>query len=323
MSKLDEARKNLLRESTDFAENLPSVRGYDFNEKFDLKKFIEAYATTGAQATNLAKAINLLKRMKKEKVFIYLWYTSNMVTTGIREAIRYLTEHRLIDYLVTTAGGIEEDFIKCLAPFKIGSFEESGVNLRQNSINRAGNIFVPNSRYVKFEKFVINILEKHKTEIKTPSDLINLLAKNINNKESIYYLANKNNIPIFCPAIMDGSLGDIIYFFKSSNPDFKLDVVSDSEKFNNSTLGKEKTGIVVLGGGIVKHAICNANMYRDGADYAIYINSAQEFDASDSGAKPDEAVSWGKISKEAETVKVYADATLVFPLLVLGACSDL
>jgi deoxyhypusine synthase len=34
------------------------------------------------------------------------------------------------------------------------------------------------------------------------------------------------------------------------------------------------------------------------------------------GARPDEAVSWGKIRPEATPVKVYCDATLVFPLIV-------
>ena len=42
----------------------------------------------------------------------------------------------------------------------------------------------------------------------------------------------------------------------------------------------------------------------------------KEFDGSDSGASPDEAVSWGKIKLEAVPVKVSSDATLVFPLIV-------
>jgi deoxyhypusine synthase len=53
--------------------------------------------------------------------------------------------------------------------------------------------------------------------------------------------------------------------------------------------------MIILGGGIVKHHICNANLMRDGGDYAVYINTGQEFDGSDTGARPDEAVSWGKI----------------------------
>ena len=36
-------------------------------------------------------------------------------------------------------------------------------------------------------------------------------------------------------------------------------------------------------------------------------------------ARPDEAVSWGKIRMDATPVKVYTDATLVFPFLVSEA----
>lgn len=73
-----------------------------------------------------------------------------------------------------------------------------------------------------------------------------------------------------------------------------------------------KTGVIILGGGLPKHHICNANMMRNGADYAVFINTAQEFDGSDSGARPDEAISWGKIRGSAKTVKV---CPCPFPLL--------
>ena len=36
----------------------------------------------------------------------------------------------------------------------------------------------------------------------------------------------------------------------------------------------------------------------------MFVNTAQEFDGSDSGARPDEAVSWGKIKLTATPVKV-------------------
>ena len=55
---------------------------------------------------------------------------------------------------------------------------------------------------------------------------------------------------------------------------------------------------------------------RNGADFAVYISTAQEFDASDSGARPDEAVSWGKIKADAKPVKVYGDVSIVLPLLI-------
>lgn len=51
---------------------------------------------------------------------IFLAYTSNLVSAGLRETIRFLVEHRMVDVVVTTAGGVEEDLIKCLAPTRLG-----------------------------------------------------------------------------------------------------------------------------------------------------------------------------------------------------------
>mmetsp|Transcript_38847 Transcript_38847/g.62250 ORF Transcript_38847/g.62250 Transcript_38847/m.62250 type:complete len:82 (-) Transcript_38847:137-382(-) len=48
----------------------------------------------------------------------------------------------------------------------------------------------------------------------------------------------------------------------------------------------------------------------------VFVNTACDFDGSDAGAKPDEAISWGKIKMDAEPVKVYGDASFIFPLLV-------
>ncbi|MBC8435332.1 deoxyhypusine synthase [archaeon] len=317
VSNKNNARDNIMKESEEI--DGVSIKGYDFNKGLDYSKLLDSFSSVGAQASNLAKAVEIVKEMKKQKVFVYLGYTSNMITTGNREIIRYLVEHKLVDVLVTTAGGIEEDLIKCIGDFKLGDFNLSGSELRDKGINRAGNVLIPNSRYVKFEEWILPILKEYKTELKNPSDLIKLLGKEIDNKESVYYWAQKNDIPVFCPAIMDGSLGDMMYFFKKSNKDFKLDIVADTEALNDSTIGKEKTGMIILGGGVVKHAICNANLYRNGADYAVYINTAQEFDGSDSGARPDEAVSWGKISQKAKSIKVHGDATIIFPLLVAKA----
>ena len=55
---------------------------------------------------------------------------------------------------------------------------------------------------------------------------------------------------------------------------------------------------------MIKHHICNANLMRNGADFSVFINTAADFDGSDAGAKPDEAVSWGKIKLTAKPVKV-------------------
>jgi len=314
------ARKNVLRKSKEI--NGISVKGYEFNDGVDYGGLLESFATTGFQASNLAKAKTIIDKMVSEKAFIFLGYTSNMISSGVRESIRYLVEHKKVNVCVSTAGGVEEDIIKCLGDFILGSFGADGAKLREDGINRIGNIFVPNSRYCDFEDFFQPILqglhdEQKKTGKPTSvSDLIWKLGEKINDKRSICYWAWKNQIRIFCPAITDGAIGDNIYFFKHNHQDFVLDIAEDMREFNDLTIGLKKTGVIILGTGVVKHHILNANMFRNGADYTVFINTAEEFDGSDAGAKPDEAVSWGKILPNAESVKVHGDATIIFPLLV-------
>lgn len=72
-----------------------------------------------------------------------------------------------VDVIVTTAGGIEEDFIKCLAPTFLGEFTLPGKELRKKGINRIGNLLVPNDNYCKFEEWITPILDTMLEEQKT------------------------------------------------------------------------------------------------------------------------------------------------------------
>lgn len=262
------------------------------------------------------------EELEKSKCKIFFGYTSNLVSSGMRDIIRFLAKHKLVDVIVTTAGGIEEDFIKCLGDTYLGEFSLKGEELRKKGINRIGNLLVPNINYAKFEDWLIPILNTMLVEQKnygtlwTPSKMIHRLGKEINDERSIYYWAYKNDIPVFCPAITDGSLGDMIYFHSYQNPGLIIDIASDIRSINSQTVFAKKTGVIILGGGVVKHHIMNANLMRNGADFSVYINTGHEFDGSDAGASPDEAVSWGKINSISTPVKVYGEATLLFPIIV-------
>ena len=138
----------------------------------------------------------------------------------------------------------------------------------------------------------------------------------INNEESVYYWAARNNIPVLCPGITDGSLGDMLFMHSYNDRRLIIDVVEDVKVINDISMRAKKSGMVILGGGLPKHHTCNANMMRNGADFSVYINTGIEHEGSDSGAAPDEAVSWGKIKGTSEPVKLFAEASLVFPILV-------
>jgi deoxyhypusine synthase len=228
----------------------------------------------------------------------------------------------MVDVVVTTAGGVEEDFIKCLAPTYMGDFALEGKALRMKGQNRIGNLLVPNKNYCLFEDFLTPILDemleeqKTKNKIWSPSSMIHLMGSKIKNEDSVYYWAWKNNIPVYSPALTDGSIGDMIYFHSYTNPGLILDIAADIRGINDHAMMATKSGMIIVGGGLIKHHVCNANLMRNGADWSVFINTSSDYDGSDAGARPDEAISWGKISIHAKPVKVYSDATIVLPLIV-------
>ena len=183
--------------------------------------------------------------------------------------------------MVCTAGGIEEDFMKCLAPTYLGDFKLKGAELRSRGVNRLGNLLVPNSNYCAFEDWFAPILstitdEQVNDGVRwTPSKLINRLGKEINNPESVFYWCHKNDIPVFCPALTDGSLGDMMYFHSYRRPEFQLDIVADIRAINDIAIRAHCTGMIILGGGLVKHHTCNANLMRNGAEFSVYVNTGQ------------------------------------------------
>ena len=356
----------------------PICKGHNFETSPNtIDAIMSSMLSTGFQATNVGKAIEEINRMRQWRLSSIPWkegddeslkdptirnnirariffaYTSNQISCGQREVIKYLVQHNMVDVIVTTAGGIEEDIIKCFEHTYMGDFKLSGKELRKKGINRIGNLLVPNKNYCKFEDWVAPLISRMHDEqdVKwmeqakllaarkqqvpngdgtmdddddlllkpfayTPSEFIARLGKEINNEESVLYWANKNNIPVFCPALTDGSVGDMMYFHSYKRPGFVLDIARDIRRINDLSVQSYATGQIILGGGLVKHHTCNANLMRNGADYSVYINTGNEFDGSDSGASPDEAISWGKIRINATPVKVCADATVIWPLIV-------
>lgn len=341
-------------------EDAVEVTGIDYSKaesrNSTAKNLIKGMRNMGFQASSLSEACEIIDEMRQwrgkhideledhekkgqfdengyQKSTIFMGYTSNLISSGLRDTLRYLVQHKMVSAVVASAGGIEEDLIKCLAPTYMGDFHLKGSQLRDHGMNRIGNLLVPNDNYCKFEEWIVPILDTMLEEQEqnskegaydaltpfwTPSTVIDRLGKEINDESSVLYWAHKNKIPVFCPALTDGSIGDMLFFhtFKASPKQLRVDIVLDIRKINSMSMESTRAGMIILGGGLIKHHIANACLMRNGADWAVYINTGQEFDGSDAGARPDEAVSWGKIKAEARSVKVYADVTTVFPLIV-------
>lgn len=316
------------------------VKGYDFSKGNDYTSIMKSYFTTGIQSTNVGKAIEIINEMltwkpseeqmkefvegdeRPKRCTIYLGFTSEMMTSGLRETFKYLVENKKVDIIVTTAGAIEMDIMKCFGNIQLGEFY-----MKPEEVNgeRHGNMIIPNqlieTTKTWLKEFILDIQACQDpfdiTSSFTPSQLISMLGERLNNNNSVLTWASRNNIPIFCPALTDGLLGQCICELNSIKRLYlTIDTVQDLRLINSSSIHAIQTGVIILGGGVMKHHIMNANLMRNGADFAVYINTAGDYDGSDASARPDEAVSWGKIKTSAKTVKILSEVSLVFPLIV-------
>ncbi|MBU0635770.1 deoxyhypusine synthase, partial [Candidatus Micrarchaeota archaeon] len=255
---------------------------------------LEQFSHTGFQATHLSQALSIIEEMKKQKATILLGFTANLVASGLRGLITELCQKKFVDGIVTTAGSIDHDVIKSHTPYQEGSFFSDDSKLHEQGLNRIGNILIPSSHFEWFEQKMQGTLKElfQKQKVFSPAGLCNAIGKTLN-ESSFLYWCSKNNIPVFCPGITDGAIGLQSYFFKQNNPEFGIDVTQDMKQLADLVLNAEKTGGIILGGGISKHHIIGANLLRDGLDFAVYVTTASEYDGSLSGAQTHEAKSWG------------------------------
>ena len=321
----EETRDHVVPGSDESLET-PAVRGHDFRGEFDFETLLEDYATTGFQATHLAEAVDICRTMREDDVTLYLALTSNIVSSGLRETVAYLVREGFVDVVITTAGALAEDVIKTELPFRMGRWDADEAALRERGINRLGNIYVPSDRYVWLEEYLYDFFEEFfaDEQLRTPREFAAELGARLDDDDSVLSVAADNDVPVYCPALTDAEIGNFLYYYKQrpDAPDgIGIEVTDDYGHLIENGMLADETGLLAIGGGVPKHHAIMTNLFRGGADYAVYISTGMEGDGSLSGAPPDEAVSWGKIKAEDERnyTQVQAEATLVVPLLVAGA----
>lgn len=294
------------------------LKDFRYERNMSAADLVERLKAVGFQATNLARAAEIILRMKKERAKVILTFTSNMGSSGLRGFFAQILSMGFADVVITTVGAIEEDMIKAKKDFHIGSFHADDAKLGEQGINRIGNIFVPSEAYCSFEEIFRPILDDlyKKKKRWLPSEMIREFAAHVDDESSMVFQAAKNSIPIFCPAMTDGAVGMQSYFFQRQHPDFEIELVKDIDNLFAQVLEAEKVGVIALGGGVAKHHAILANLLRDGMDYAVYLTTASPYSGSLSGATTEEAKSWGKIKGDADAVTVHGDVTVTFPLIM-------
>ncbi|PSH01976.1 MAG: deoxyhypusine synthase [Nanohaloarchaea archaeon SW_10_44_10] len=325
----EDTRKHVIP-GTEESHKGERVEGYDFRGEFDFEEMLESYSTTGFQASHLKEAIDLVKEMRNKNAKIFLTFTSNIISSGLREAVAYLAKEDFVDVIITSSGSHTEDVIKTAKPFKMGEWDADEADLREKGINRLGNIYVESDNYVWLENwlnenFFPEFFDEKK--LREPTEVARELGRKVgedeemNEKDSFLYHSYENGIPVFCPALIDAEIGDYMFYYRQEvDSDIGIEILDDWDKLIHEAIEAEKTGIIAVGDGVPKHQAIMSNLFRGGTDYAVYISTGMEGDGSLSGAPPKEAVSWGKIKEKTRNyTQIEAEATLVLPLLVASA----
>ncbi len=300
---------------------MEEVKDVRLRRELSVLELVDLYRDIhGFMAGHLATAAEILREMMREADVRVLTFTANLVATGLRGILAQLIESKKFNVVITTAGALDHDIARSFGGrYLKGSFDADDGELYQRGIHRLGNVFIPINSYgpvVERALFKIldDILQKSSKKIWGIRELLSEIGKRIEDNNSILRAAAMTNVPIFVPGFLDGAFGTALFMYSRFHS-LTIDVFKDEQELADIVFGSRKMGALIIGGGISKHHAIWWAQFREGLDYVVYITTAVEWDGSLSGARPREAISWGKVREQARKAVVYADATLVLPIL--------
>ena len=304
------------------------VKDIEIDSNTSIEKIFDELSKSGGfESVNLSDGLDILTKMiSDEKCLKFVSFVGAVVSTGLRGIIKDMIKNKWFDVAITTCGALDHDIAKHYSHYNEGSFTMDDNELADQNIHRLGNVLVPMENYGPLieEKMQLFLEEEYKNGVRemTTAEICKMIGKHLG-EDSFLHWANKNDVSVVVPGIMDGAVGSQIWMFIQSHRDFKLNLIGDADLLSEYIFKAEKSGAFMIGGGISKHHTLWWNQYREGLDYAFYITTAQEFDGSLSGALVREAISWGKVTKIARQSTLHAEVTTILPFIYAALISKL
>ncbi len=317
----DLTREELLKEP---------VRHIDI-KSLDVVPMIEQMAGTAFQARNLAKAASIMDRMQNDTdCAVILTLAGSLVSAGLRQVVVDMIEHNMVDAVVSTGANIvDQDFFEALGfrHYRGDPFADDAV-LRELHIDRIYDTYIDEDELRICDDTVAAIAGGMVPGAYSSREFIMEMGRYIEEKglekNSIVYRAYEKGVPIFVPAFSDCSAGFGLVHQQWNNPDRQvtIDSVKDFRELTRIKIENDRTGIVMIGGGVPKNftqdIVVAAEVlgYEEVSmhTYAVQVTVADERDGGLSGSTLKEASSWGKVDTVFEQM-VFAEATIAFPLL--------
>ncbi len=296
-----------------------------------LEEFVRRLGAGGGfSAKSVSDGVDLLAEILGDReMTTFLSFPADIVATGTRGILANLVREGYVDAVVTTCGTLDHDLARSFRPYYHGAFDLNDADLKRRHLHRLGNVVIPESNYGAIvERKMRPILRRlwaRGVRSLSSCALAAAIGESIPATErgSILRAAFDQDVPVFVPGVTDGAVGSQVWSFWQDHRSLSLDLLSDEQRLADLVFEAKRSGAVVLGGGISKHHTIWWNQFRDGLDAVLYVTTAVEWDGSLSGARPREAVSWGKVKPKARHAAVDGDVTVLFPLMVGAALERL
>src|SRR6266446_7821514 len=280
------------------------------------------------QGRNLATAHRVWQKMLEDDVTIFLGMAGALSAGGLRLIVAHLIQHRYIDCLVSTGANLYHDLHETRGQrHYIGSPLADDSALAEDRIDRVYDTYASEEEFIGNDNWIAEFATTLEGRAYTSREFLNRLGGHLwktTGRDGILTAAYRANVPIFCPAIADSSIGMGLSQARQKIASAgKIEVIGEIVESANMIIRRPRTASIVLGGGTPKNFINQASVQAEyyspevsGHRYALQIVTDVPHFGGASGSSLEEAQSWGKLGTASPRVSVQADATIALPLLV-------
>jgi deoxyhypusine synthase len=285
------------------------------------------------QGRNLATAHRIWHRMLEDDVTIFLGLAGALSAGGLRLIVAHLITNRYVDCLVSTGANLYHDLHETRGQHHyVGSPLADDAALASEHIDRVYDTYASEDEFVANDIWIADFAASLERRPYTTREFLYLLGGYLwttTGRDGILTAAYRANVPIFCPAIADSSIGMGLSQARQKIADAGyIDTIGDIVESANIVIKRPRTASVVLGGGTPKNFINQATVQAEfyspdvgGHRYALQIVTDVPHFGGASGSSLEEAQSWGKLAADSARVSVQADATIALPILVSALAS--
>src|SRR5437667_1382590 len=279
------------------------------------------------QGRNLATALHIWQKMLQDDVTIFLGMAGALSRGGLRLIVAHLITNRYVDCLVSTGANLYHDLHETRGQrHYLGSPHADDAALADERIDRVYDTFASEEEFIGNDNWIADFAATLESRPYTTREFLHLLGGHLWNttgRDGILTAAYRANVPIFCPAIADSSIGMGLSQARQKLAGAgQIDIIGDILESANMIIRRPRTASIVLGGGTPKNFINQASVQAEfyspevsGHRYALQVVTDVPHFGGASGSSLEEAQSWGKLAADSGRVSVQADATIALPLL--------